>query len=442
MKMTESTLLFLGLSVGKALAAATPPQLPYSVRTQTYSGYTSTVKGDGRTLGMAGAMTGLADSFIGTRDNPAGLAMTVPGLSAGYSTNQIEDQHLTGGSSKLTSDGLGLVTPIYPWGISIGTWTPYQEGQTFRVSGGELALYQVEIDELQLGLARTLLQHRLGLGVNLRFAQANRVLVSSTSRKIYSYSNKAIAVDLGTMVQLPHRLLIGASLSSGQTFSADLATSRESDSAVGNVYQAVETPLIFQTGLGWIPNRYFQLGTSFKIIGTTQNARLLKDQTLSVGKSTTVQPHFGGSYNWIDLKDLRSTLSTGFYIEPARIENSITRIHWTIGVDFEPWIFTFSWGVDVAHDYNNTLYAGGINLLRLFEKLELVPQPYRPPLAGFLPPVFHLSDDGLPRPLVKKWKAQPPSVDPIDIGKQFPQKLEKKFNQVIEGIEQEIKGSE
>src|SRR5690606_303969 len=69
-----------GLFVALASHAHAADALPYSTRTQGYTGFSTTVTGDLRSIGVAGSSAAISDSITsGSQENPAALSMTMDG---------------------------------------------------------------------------------------------------------------------------------------------------------------------------------------------------------------------------------------------------------------------------------------------------------------------------------------------------------------------------
>src|SRR3954468_20102537 len=116
--------LFLGALAWPAGAGAVEA-LPYTTRTQPFTGWSGTARGDIRTVGMAGATVGLADTFLATGDNPAGLAMTLNGGDLSFSSNNVYDAHIQNFDDAVSSNAYGVALPVYPWGFGLGYFGPY-----------------------------------------------------------------------------------------------------------------------------------------------------------------------------------------------------------------------------------------------------------------------------------------------------------------------------
>jgi hypothetical protein len=427
--------LLLLLPVGAHAAA---PLLPYSTRTWSYSGWSTTVHGDIRTLGMAGATVGLADSFIGTGDNPAGLAMTLGGGGVQVTRNRIHDAYVQDYGEVMSSTNLGATSTIYPWGFSLGYWVPNSEEQRYQFgAGGPEGRAEVFTREFRFSAGRILLDNKLSLGASVIFGQAAKSLEIDNSPALdSSHHSHAPGASVGAMYQLPKRWILGATYVFPMTFHADPL--ENTSPVVAGFHQPVRSPYRVGVGVGWIPNRFFQAGATVLLIGATSGVALLSDESLLVGENVTIQPRIGATYRAAELKELEVKVSAGTYLEVSRIRGTGSRLHVTGGLEVNPWIFNFGWGVDESARYENFIYSAGIDVIRLMRKLDLIPQPWRPPRGGWLPRPTYYSDEGLARPLVAHWVDRH-EKNVIQISKELPGKLEEKVRktgeQVGEGVE-------
>ncbi len=414
----------IGLLLGWALTAyADPSLLPYTTRTQAYSGWSGTVRGDIRTIGMAGALVGLADSWTGSALNPAGLAMTLGGCGVQVNGNHLHDGELQDFNETLTTHNFGAVANPYPYGFSLGYWSPTSEGQRYLLpSSGEEVLADVSVKEFRATVSRVFWDNRLSLGAGMILAQAIKSLSLSARNQNFTDHSFAVGANIGALLQLERRWLLGLSYTLPMTFTA---TSGEVITpGIAQFFQTVRSPEVLGLGTAWIPSRIFKFGFSVLVIGRTPGTALLSDESKTVGRKVTFQPRLGMEYRLLDYKDLESFVTAGTYYEPTRIEGSRSRTHFTGGFEINPWILNFGWGLDRADRFTNYIFSAGIDVIRLLRKIDVVPAEKRPEYAGFAPRVGTISEAGLPRPLSKTWDglADTPS-DILQIGRNIPDRL-------------------
>jgi hypothetical protein len=412
-------LLILSCSVSRA------DPLPYTTRTHPYTGWNTTVSGDVRTVGMAGATVGLADTFLAAADNPGGLAMTLKDADANFSSNKIADRHVQNPDYPITTGDIGVAATFYPWAVSLGYVTPSREGQPYSITGfpGQ-ADVTVTTREFRLGVARVFADNRFSLGLSLNIGQGEEEIEFVNGGPDSVEHAYTLGATFGSMYRLPNHLLLGASYTLPVTYHFD-RPSGSNIPPVSGFYQSILVPERFALGLGWIPNRYARTDVSLFVVGRSPGAALLGDEQSPIGDHVSVQPRLGGAYIFADYKNVRGTLFAGTYYEMNRIDDAGSRLHATAGVEVQPWIFTLGFGMDVAEQYSNFIYSIGVDIVRVLMKGRIVPKPYQPPHQGMFPSPVHLSDAGLPRPLVKDWQPKGPDMNPIKIIEKIPERTKK-----------------
>ncbi|MCC7440912.1 MAG: hypothetical protein IT285_04730 [Bdellovibrionales bacterium] len=426
-----STLLF---SVLASSSHAAPPILPYDTRSLGYSGWSDSVRGDIPHVGMAGAMVGLCPSFVSCLDNPAGLAMTLAHPGIQITGNVVYDGDLQEYGSALEASMVGATMSRYPWGLGLGWWEPHREGQKYRhPTTGETFHAEVMVREFHLSLGRVFLRNRLSVGLTLTLGYGRSTLNFADESAFDDTEATAtgLSAGIGLQYRLPRRWILGWSYHLPSLL--DPESSAPDDPGVARFHRALHVPFRLSFGAGYIPNRFFQLGFGFYYIGPVEDAAYLRDE-VELGTKMNLQPRIGASYQFLDYRELDATIRLGTYLEISRSEVADSRAHFTTGFEVNPWVLTFGWGLDIAPRYRNYLVSAGIDVFDLFVKLDLLPREYHPPRAGFMPPIGRLSEDGLPRPLVEKWRERA-STDILEESGKIPGRLGKK----IKGVPGELK---
>ena len=421
----KSFILASGLLLNLVLPAGAEelPIIAESTRNRAYSGFSSTVRGDIRTVGMAGATVGLGDTFIAATDNPAGLAMTMNTGDFNLTTNWVRDSAVQQWGNPVQSSNFGVALSPYPWGFSLGYSTPFSEGQFYRTAAGTTALMELEIQEYRAAFARVFSDNRLAVGVSLGFGRATARFSPENDLFVWQNSAYSFTPSLGAMYKLPNRVLLGISYRFPVRYDGTIGAKTP---GLGDFFQPFITPGRLGLGAGWIPNRFFRMDFSVFVIGSTPEAGFLSNQLRTVGSSITLQPRIGAAYDFLEFNEFRATAFAGSYYEPARIQDAPNRIHVTMGIETKPWIFTVGTGADFAWHYRNFLVTAGLDLIRTMQKLELVPVPWQPPRGGIFPRPTGLSDEGLARPLAKVWNPKGPEINPIQVGLDLPNAIEKR----------------
>ncbi len=409
--------------------------LPYSTRTRPYSAYSGTVRGDPRTVGMAGATVGLADTFVAAGDNPAGLAMALPLGDTHGSTNRIYDGHLQDREAPLQASSLGAALSIRNFGISIGLTNIWDEGQFYRLTSTSTPQW-VESYVREYRVAGAYRFHdRLSIGGQLRFANLVQGLGPATGADSNpAATDSGMGASLGLLYRIPRqRLLLGASWSSGLTLDArDSIPS--SFLLLPGFAQPVQIPSRLSLGLGYVPNRLLRADFTIQRVGATPGAALLSNQSRSIGANATIEPHLGVAYTFADFTRIRGLLFGGTYLQPSRIDSLPTRLHLTFGLEAKWSFLNFGLALDRAASYDNYIASIGVDPFRIMELMDVIPRRRTLPPRGFLPDPWYESDEGLATHLRNAREKSPgPGLDPLEVGRQIPNKLEQRVRDFTPG---------
>lgn len=402
--------------------------LPYTQRTSRFSAYSTSLKGDLTHLGLAGASAALGDQFIGSLENPAALAMTARSGGLQISGNDIQDGFLQDYGRQLTAYHYGAHVSEYPWGISAGVWSPHHEGDDAA------SQFENQSREYRLSLSRVLKNHRWSVGASLIVGDSR--LKSGNE----SANSQTLGYSVGVVHQFKPRQLLGLSLTSPMTFDGEPT---KSSPLLPGFFQGAHAPLRIQAGYGWIPNRIFRVGLGLSALGTSPNTALLSDQNARIGEKWSLHPRAGFQITLVDFKEFWVRVGGGSYLESSRISGRQDRIHFTGTVEITAWILSFGWGLDSSKQYRNLIYSGGIDVVRLLQKIDLIPSPTHYPSQGILPNPARNSDEGLARPLVKDWVEPEAGKSVIEIGRELPGKVQDKVktikNEVLEAVKPRAK---
>ncbi len=429
-----SPILLSACVLGSASAiAADLPTLPYATRTRGYTAWNTWIRGDIRSIGMSNATVGLGDSWTSVSQNPGGLAMTLNSLSVQINSNKVPDGNTQHYEQAVQVSNFGAVVNPYPWGFSVGYESPHSERQESVLAGtGGRAITELSIKDIQVSASRLALDDRLSVGMSASFSQAIRSL-STPDQPTSSHDSKSFAVrmSVGALYQLPRRVFLGVRWSPSTRYRH--ATDAPATPALpGFLNQDTYSPAVLGLGLGWIPNSSLRGGFSLLFVGQTQAAALVSDESKTVGAGYTVQPRVGFDYRWLDYKWLEGKLSLGSYYEMSRIEDAPSRLHGTLGVEVNPWVFNVGVALDRAKDFKNVIASIGIDIVRVARVLEFIPPDRKRTYNGVFTSPTRWNDDGLPKPINPTW--DPSQTDsPGDIGKiieQIPERVEKKIEEI------------
>jgi hypothetical protein len=367
--------------------------LPYSVRTRAYSGFGTTVRGDNETIGMAGATVAIPDSISSIESNPAGLTMTMGSVTAQINSNEMEDRTITGiGQRKVRSNQWGLTVTPGDWGYAIAYYTPnFEGGDYISANTGRTSAYEVSLKQVRFSVSHSMLHKRLSVGFSAEINHAIREIGD------YGYGATDLSYKLGAIYNVKKHFLIGANFSPPQEIGGAILGSGTPD--MPGFAQPVRSPMVFTTGIGWIPNRFFAAGFAILAVGSTRDTALLRDQSITVGEGFTFQPRIGASYIFGQYDHLKLSASGGSYYETSRIATEPNRLHFTTALQANPYFVNLGLGVDRATNYNNFFVSIGFDVVRALRTFDIIPKDSVSPYRGFFPPPLEVSSDGLPDPL-------------------------------------------
>jgi hypothetical protein len=420
-----------------AAPLASADTLNYTTRNHDYNGWTSTVNGDVRTVGMAGATIGLPDSYLSSRDNPAGLALLMETADETFTNNAISDGHIQERTYPITLGSFGLAAAFYPWAVSVGYVMTSREGMPYSLlNSSEVPTVGISSREWRVAASRVFFDNRISLGASFNFGRATEDFTFEQSdTPDLSGSEYDFAFTIGALGQLNQHVLLGLSYAFPITYNFTDASGPPTP--IAGFYKPLRTPGRIGAGIGWVPNRFFRADLSMVFIGRIDGAALLRDDSSLVGQSVTMQPRAGLSYIFAEFEEFRGTSFIGSYFEMSRIEGAPSRLHFTGGVEIKPWILTLGAGVDVAPNYSNIILGIGIDLIKVAQKLAIIPKPYSPPRKGLFPPARKYSDEGLPRGLVEHWRPTGPEMNVIKVIGDIPVRTGKKVEEVKEVLREQ-----
>lgn len=424
MKFQVYGLTFLAFFLAGEAEAAYP--YPYTMRTQAYSGWNTAVRGDINTVGMAGATVAIPYSISAAEYNPAGFAMSISSLVAQLNKASVHDGNVqkSGANYEINEWGIALSPP--PWGFGISYYSPSSESGSYLspLTGHEL-FSEISVRELRGTIARAFLRNRFAVGLSVEMQRGIRKLGS------FSQSGTSWGMQLGALYRLDDHLVFGLSVL--PTTTIDGASDAGAQTEVENFFQRIENPTVVSAGVAWIPNRFFKVGFSLHSIGTTPEAALLADQTKMVGGHLAIEPRLGASYVFAEYQNFKMEYAAGVYYEPTRIFGESSRMHGTMGLEFNPYFINTGVGFDLANDYRNVMVSVGIDIVRTLRTFEIVPKDPVPAYRGVFPNALEVSADGLPEGMTvgEEKKTAPATLEDVgNIISGIPDKIQKKVNGV------------
>jgi hypothetical protein len=242
------------------------------------------------------------------------------------------------------------------------------------------------------------------------------------------YGATDLSYRVGAIYHVKKHFLIGSSFSPAQEIGNSILGSGSPE--LPGFAQPVRNPMILNTGVGWIPNRFFSVGASIMAIGSTRDTALLRDQNIIVGEGTTFQPRVGASYILAEYHHLKISAAAGSYYETSRIAGESNRLHFTSALQANPYFLNLGIGVDHATKYDNFFISVGFDFVRGLRTFDIIPREPVPPLNGFFPKPLQMQSDGLPDGLTvgeKKIYSGPSAKDVSQIIENIPINVENKF---------------
>lgn len=421
-RATRASLTLIGLLLLEA-PIAHAYILPYSVRTRDFSSWTPSTRGDINTIGMAGATLAVPSSISAAESNPAGFAMLTGSVTAQINKINLDDRRLQRSGDPIESSQWGLGVSPGKWGFSIAYYSPQTESGIYvSPNTGDTTKAEVSLKELRFTAARSFFDdRRLAVGASLELVKAIREL-GEESANAYGLSYR-----LGALYRLPRHFILGASFSPQS--SVGPAKNPDQMLVMPGFNRTVVRPLIAGLGLGWIPNRFFKVASSFSFVGATENTALLTDESVAVGGSPNWVPRVGASYVLAEFHNFKVEGAAGSYFEISRLSNGGNRLHVTGGLEANPYFINLGAGFDVSTDYRNVIVSVGLDIVRTARAFDIIPSDPVPAYNGTFPNMNHVSADGLPDALTvgetKNFEA--PSVEQVSkIVGQVPENIAKK----------------
>ncbi len=381
----------LAILVGFTLpvsANALVPTFPYSQRTKAYNGWSAGARGDDTVIGMAGATVALPFNIGASELNPAGFAMLMGTVNAQITGTEYTDRQIQNTDTPIKSTYYGLAVNPPPWGFAITSFSPTLENGTYvSPVTGKTVQAEVSVRELEISAGRMFLKNTFALGLSLDLAKANRQIGGANENTV------STGFKVGALYKLPRHLTLGLSYSSQNTIRGNPNSANQVD--MPGFSQDIIMPTVIAAGIGWTPNRYFQLGASVLFVAGTPNTALLSDESRDVGQYATLQPRVGGTYTFFQFNHFKGDMALGTYYEVSRISSERNRLHGTGSVDVNIYMFNTGIGIDHANGYRNFVAGIGIDIIRALRALDIVPKDNLPPYNGVGPDPFKVSADGL-----------------------------------------------
>jgi hypothetical protein len=376
-------------------------------------------------IGMAGATVAIPTSISSLESNPAGLTMTMGSVTAQINSNDMEDRTIAGaGQKKIQSNQWGVTVTPGDWGYALTYYTPNFEGGSYTSPNtGRTSEYEISLKQLRLSASRSLFRKKLSLGLSFEVNHALRKLGTE------EHAATDLSYNLGAIYHVRRHFLVGVSYSPAEEIGGGIVGSGIPE--LQAYAQPVRKPMLLTVGTGWIPNRFFKAGFSVGLVGSTKNTALLRDQSITVGDGTTLQPRLGASYVIAEYDHLKIASAAGTYYETSRVSGIPNRLHGTASVQVNPYFINLGIGVDRATDFNNLFISIGFDIVRGLRTFDIIPKEPIPSANGFWPAPLEKSADGLPDALTvgeRKTHSAPSAEEVGEIIENIPTNIENKIS--------------
>lgn len=366
--------------------------------------------------------------------NPAGLAMTFSGTKITFNGQFVSNTYLDPNNEPQWNLATSVASQNYPYGFGIAIRPTHQERSTYQIAG-QSATLENSTREIVFSGAKLFFHDKLSLGGSFILGHGIRSTSPTNSHIVFSPG-----FSFGALYQLPKRIFLASTVTTSMSYPKNLI---QNSGIVTDFFQEAYSPWRTSFGAGWIPNRHFQIATAVDFIGVTQTAGLLSQQSTEIGTVPGFIPKIGLAYSFAEFSGFKAKVTFGSYLETARIANTAARLHFTAGLQLNPWIFYLGAGIDSsAPSYQNIIYAAGIDTLKVLEQLDLVPPLNRKFENSFFPNMNNMDDTGLSKPILtpgsEEWKHVRDNpdvpVDFIQVGKDLPGRLQQKIENAPQDI--------
>jgi Outer membrane protein transport protein (OMPP1/FadL/TodX) len=343
-----------------------------------YGAYGLFPQGSTRVMAMGGAFVALSDDMAGSQYNSAGLVMTPWWGDLGGNTNVVYnlETDLNGDGKK---DGIPYAYANYAaaihtgkWAFGLGVSSPYVVDLEFKVPNAGFE------DTRRLKLAVLSVNFPVAYRINEEWA-VGIVLHSQAVSETYKKTStnpattplniEAAKTAGGTsygVVWRPNTTWgLGFAGTPTQTFHLD-ATALNAQGDGVNWFRSVKIPGKAIFGGMYRPNPQWTFLMDLSAYEGINDAVYVGSELIAGYPRVEVDPspksvlHGGAEWHFVASDMWDCYFRFGGYSEPARLKNSYSRSHTTMGFEARFWALTFSVSLDAAPEFLN--YAGGFGI--------------------------------------------------------------------------------
>jgi hypothetical protein len=284
-------------------------------------------------------------------DNPANAYFGEWAASVSLLKDYVRDDRMNFDGERRQSGVLGVVGSSPGFGLFVGRRLPSQES---ALDG------RVDVQETHAGAALPI-GDRFTLGGALISARADWIGFGEAASHASAWS-----FAFGARMKASDALLLGVS------YRPRISLQRPNHSDYRSL---VEIPSRLLIGATFLTGTSFRFHVTTSIFGRDDDTVALNDPGRPAGRAISLQPRFGVEYMAYKNDPIQLDLYAGTYFEPGRIQGLSTRTHFTAGAGLKFLSGRASLAVDRASGYANTTAAVGIDVLDLIVKAGIIRDP-------------------------------------------------------------------
>lgn len=335
--------------------------------TAAYGLYGLYPQGSTRVLAMGGASAGHINDASATFFNPAGLATSKWRVDVNSGENRIVDKEVDLGGGKV---GLPYTFTFTNGAIRIGD---------FALGAGVSTPYEAILDLADLGLeTETISVNSVDVALAYKFSKSFSIGVAGhqeTTQLTHVTSSSGVELvdeqqqtypSVGLMLKPKRGFGFGLTYSPERRYDVDETLNDSITTGFTNWFRDIVIPAKATLGLSykmsgrllWVfdYDYFFPVKNAISVFGG-----LVNDSNALIQEKAQTVLHGGYEYEIIDSKDLAFIWRGGGYMEPARLEGSDPRTHFTMGIQFRVGIVSMSAAYDQAEGFSNTASSISLN---------------------------------------------------------------------------------
>lgn len=327
---------------------------------QSYGAYNLYPQGTLRAVGLGGASTALSDNASGIISNPAGLVMSNYSFSVDGSNNPVDNTE-QGTGVKSNTDFIFAAMAAHlgkNWAVGAGISTPYSfdSGDVFSGSNQR----KVTLNSIDVAIAKKFDKFSIGVTgrqvtADLEFNESN--FSSDTSTFVTSSFSEKETVIYPTVGISFRDKSYGLGVSYTPKYKIEVDTTQNSNlTQASTFFRDIEVPAKLSAGI-FVQNGQFLFIGEVNKYDAPGNSILVESNTDFLLEEALTVFHIGVEYELISSKKLDVRFRGGFYSEPSRVFQDLSRKHITYGIEARMGPVVIGVSIDQAEDFQNTSQA-------------------------------------------------------------------------------------